>query len=331
MRDTFQSLWVDRDQDQFHCGFKETAFDDLSKGELLVRVAYSSVNYKDGLASIPSGNVVRRYPLIPGIDLAGTVVSSSDSRFCEGDSILATGYDLGVSHHGGFAEYARIPADWAVPIPPGLDPKQAMSLGTAALTAALAIHRLEANGLRPGKGSVLVTGATGGVGSLAVAMLAGRGYEVEASTGKESEHGFLRALGAATVLRREDVSPQTLRPLDRQRWAAAIDPVGGQTLAYILTSLLYGGSVALVGLTGGGSFQGTVFPFIIRGGNLLGIDSAYLDMETRRLLWEQLAAELKPPQLGELAQEISFADLPAALARILEGGVRGRIVVRVAN
>ncbi len=328
--DAFRALWVEKDGD-FRCGFAEKTLEDLMEGELLIRVAYSSVNYKDGLASIPGGNVVRRHPLIPGIDLAGTVVSSSDARFREGDSVLATGYDLGVSHHGGFAEYARIPADWAVPLPAGLDARHAMALGTAGLTAAIALHRLEANGLTPEKGPVLVTGATGGVGSIAVSMLAHLGYEVEASTGKESQHDFLRSLGAARVISRSDVAPQTLRPLDKQRWAAAIDPVGGQTLAFALSSLHQGGSVALVGLTGGGSFQGTVFPFILRGCNLLGIDSAYIEMGVRRELWQRLARDLRPPHLDEIAEEVAFRDLPDVLSRILKGGVRGRFVVSIAS
>ncbi len=329
MPDTFRALRVEKDPEQFRCGFQELAPSDLPAGELLVRVSYSGVNYKDGLASIPNGAVVRRYPLIPGIDLAGTVVASSDSRFREGERVLATGYDLGVSHDGGFAQYARIPSAWAVPLPTGLTERQSMALGTAGLTAALAIDRLEANGLRPEQGPVLVTGTTGGVGSVAIALLAQAGYAVEASTGKASEHDFLRALGASQILSREDVAPETVRPLEKQRWAGAIDPVGGRTLAFALSSLLYGGSVALVGLTGGGSFSGSVFPFILRAGNLLGIDSAYVDMPTRERLWGKLGAHPLPALEAHIAQEVAFDDLPEALATILRGGVRGRIVVRI--
>lgn len=332
MRNVFRALLVEKDAESFRCDFRELSQGDLPDGEIVVQVQYSGVNYKDGLASIPSGNVVRRYPLIPGIDLAGRVVSSADNRFREGDSVIATGYDLGVSHHGGYAEYARIPAAWAVPLPKGLSLRQAMAIGTAGITAAHAIDRLEENGLRPDKGPVLITGATGGVGCLAIDMLAARGYEVDASTGKESEHEFLRALGAREILSRTEVAPETVRPMDRPRWAAAIDPVGGNTLSYAISRLLYAGSVASVGLTGGSSFPGSVFPFILRGANLLGIDSAYLPMQTRQVLWERLSGDLRPPHLDDLiTTEIPFSELPAALFRILGAKVRGRIVVRVGD
>lgn len=329
MSEHFRALRSEKDDTGFSFGFRELSLDDLLPGELLIKVEYSSVNYKDGLASIPGGNVVRRYPLIPGIDLAGTVVASEDGGFREGDAVIATGYDIGVSHHGGFAEYARIPAAWAVPLPKGLSLRDAMAIGTAGFTAAQAIQRLEENGLRPGQGPVLVTGATGGVGCLAIDMLAQRGYEVEASTGKESEHEFLRSLGAREIFSRAEVGPENVRALDRQRWAAAIDPVGGNTLAYALSRLLYGGSVASVGLTGGVAFPGSVFPFILRSANLLGIDSAYVPMEARRLLWERLSGDLRPAHLDELTTEVGFDGVPEMLSRILAGGVRGRIVVHV--
>lgn len=332
MVESFRALLVEKDEKGVRRGFQEMAVPDLSEGEVLIRVRYSGVNFKDGLAQIENGNVARRYPLVPGIDLAGTVASSEGECFREGDEVLATGYDLGTSHHGGFAEYARVPAAWVVPMPRGLTPRQAMALGTAGITAAQAIVRLEENGLTPERGPVLVTGATGGVGCLAVDMLAAQGYAVEASTGKDSEHDFLRALGARQILDRSEFSPETVRPLDRARWAGAIDPVGGRTLAHVLSRLLPGGSAAAIGLTGGPAFSASVFPFILRGVNLLGIDSAYLSMARREMLWERLAGDLRPPHLDDrITQEAEFADLLEVLERILKGQVRGRIVVRIAG
>ena len=329
MREPFAAFRVEKDEKGVRAGFRELALQDLPQGEILIAVQWSAVNFKDGLATIPTGNVVRRYPLIPGIDLAGTVVHSDDAGIPEGSEVLATGYDIGVSHHGGYAQYARLPAGWVVPLPQGLSARDAMAIGTAGLTAAIAIARLEENGLRPENGPVLVTGASGGVGCLAVDMLAHLGYAVEASTGKMGEAAFLRALGAQEVFPREELTPQEVRALDRQRWAAAIDPVGGKTLATALSRLRYGGSVASVGLTGGSGLETTVFPFILRGANLLGIDSAYLPMEPRRSLWQRLAGDLRPPHLADVTDEVALSDLPAALERILAGGVRGRLVVRI--
>ena len=227
------------------------SLNDLPQGEVLIKVAYSSINYKDGLASTPDGKIVSSYPFVPGIDLAGVVVSSEDPRFREGDEVIATSYEIGVSHFGGYSEYARIPGDWIVPLPENLALKEAMIYGTAGFTAALSIHRLEENGLTPDKGKVLVTGATGGVGSLALAMLAKLGYEVVASTGKTSEHEFLTELGASEIISREEVNSGKIKALDKQLWAGAVDPVGGENLAAILSKIIYGGSVAVSGLAGG--------------------------------------------------------------------------------
>lgn len=302
--------------------------DELPAGELLVRVAYSGVNYKDGLASRAEGKVAT-YPRILGIDLAGTVLASADPRFKEGDKIVATGYKLGTSHDGGYSELARVPADWAVPLPEGLTAREAMALGTAGFTAALSIQRLEDNGLRPDQGPVLVTGATGGVGGSAVSMLAGLGYEVTASTGKSSEHAYLRSLGAKEILPREAFSAEG-KPLRREQWAAAVDPVGGASLPYVLSTVRYGGSVALSGLAGGGTFPATVYPFILRGVNLLGIDSVYCPEPLRRKIWERLAGDLKPRGLADMIQrEITLEEVPAALTEILAGRMRGRAVVRL--
>lgn len=297
---------------------------------MTVRVAYSSVNYKDGLASIPDGRVVNSYPMVPGVDLAGTVEWSDDPRFRPGDEVLATGYELGVGHYGGFSQYARLPGDWLAKLPPGLSPLEAMALGTAGFTAGLAIQRLEHNGLRTANGSVLVTGASGGLGSAAVSMLAGLGYEVAASSGKSDANEYLRDLGAGEVLTRDETSAASTRPLERERWAGGVDPVGGETLAYLLRTTRYGGSIASCGLTGGSALQTTVFPFILRGVNLQGIDSVLCPMPERVALWERLASDLKPRRLLDgIAHEVGLEALPDVLASILKGAVRGRTVVRL--
>jgi len=328
--DNFKAFIVNKTDDDFSAEVKTLGLEDLPAGEVVIKVDYSSVNFKDGLASIPNGKIVRSYPFVPGIDLAGTVVRSDDSRFKEGDEVIATSYEIGVSHYGGFSEFARIPGDWIVPLPEGITLKEAMVYGTAGFTAALSVHRLEENGLSPEKGKVLVTGATGGVGSVAVAMLAKRGYQVVASTGKESEHNYLREIGAAEIISREELAGEKIKPLDKQLWAAAVDPVGGKSLTAILSKLEYNGSVAVSGLTGGTDVPATVFPFILRGINLLGIDSVYCPMETRKLLWQRMATDLKPDGLLETIQnEITLDELPGTLASILKGENRGRTIVKM--
>lgn len=330
MEEQFKALVVNKTEDDFSVNIKDLTVNELPEGEVLIKVSYSSVNYKDGLASIPKGNIVKSYPFVPGIDLAGVVVSSSDSRFNEGDKVIATSYEIGVSHFGGYSEYARIPAKWIVPLPEGLTLKEAMVYGTAGFTAALSVQQLENAGLTPEKGPVLVTGATGGVGSIAVAMLAKRGYHVTASTGKESEHDYLHKIGAKEILSREEVYSGKLRTLDRQLWAAAVDPVGGETLAAVLSKINYGGAVAVSGLTGGTSVPTSVFPFILRGVNLLGIDSVYCPMDVRKPLWERMATDLKPENLlEEIRKEITLEELPEALNTILQGQARGRMIVKL--
>src|SRR4051812_46379841 len=294
MNETFKALIVNKTDDDFSVKIEKLTIHDLPEAEVLIKVAYSSINYKDGLASTPEGKIVRSYPFVPGIDLAGVVVSSGDPHFHEGDKVIATSYEIGVSHYGGYSEYARIPSAWLVPLPKNLTLKEAMIFGTAGFTAALSIQRLEDNGLTPDKGNVLVTGATGGVGSLAVSMLAKAGYKVVASTGKASEHDFLKGLGATEVISREEVHSGKIKTLDKQIWAGAVDPVGGETLAAILSKISYHGSVAVSGLTGGVQVPTSVFPFILRGINLLGIDSVYCPMDLRQKVWNRMSSDLKP-------------------------------------
>ena len=293
---------------------------ELGDGDVVVKVAYSSVNYKDALATIPKGQVARISPLVPGIDLAGTT--------SEGEEVLAHGYDIGVAHHGGYAEYARLPREWIVPLPEGMSAKQAMAIGTAGFTAALAVARLERHGVAPGDGPVLVTGATGGVGSTAVSILAARGFEVVASSGKDARD-YLQSLGAAEVVSREDVAGDG-KPLGKQRWAACVDSVGGEPLAGILPQIRYGGAVAATGLTAGVKLDLTVMPFILRSVSLLGIDSVMCEMAERAEIWRRLADDLRPPQLDDtIAREIGLDELEPTLDSILEGGVTGRTVVRI--
>ncbi|MEA2286191.1 MAG: acrylyl-CoA reductase [Solirubrobacteraceae bacterium] len=326
----FRALVADRDGDDVRRELRELSADDLPEGDVTVRVDWSSVNYKDALAVSPKGRVARGYPLVPGIDLAGEVIASDGAGVSPGDQVIVHGYDLGVAHHGGFSEVARVPAGWVVPLPDGLDAREAMALGTAGFTAALSIVRLEEHGISPGSGPVLVLGATGGVGSTAVAMLAQLGFEVHASTGKEDEADFLRRLGATEVLSREETSAESRRPMDSERWAAAVDPVGGAALAYVLRTLRYGGAVASSGLTGGTDLQTTVFPFILRGVSLLGIDSVATPMDVRRRVWERMATDLRPSVLEEqITREIALDDVSPHLDEVLAGRARGRTVVRV--
>lgn len=325
---TFRALVVDKKEEDFSVTIKNVTKDDLPEGNVLIKVHYSSVNYKDGLAAIPDGNIVRNYPHVPGIDLAGVVEESNHADFKIGDKVIATSYEIGVSHDGGFSEYARVSSDWIVPLPDGLSLKEAMTYGTAGFTAALAVHQLQYSGVTRDDGKVLVSGATGGVGSIAVAMLAKLGFDVVASTGKETKGDFLRALGAGEIISREALQPENVRALDKQQWAGAVDPVGGKTLSYILSTVKYGGSVAVMGLTGGPKLETTVFPFILRGVNLLGIDSVYCPMELRQTLWTRMATDLKIEQLDDLVTEVTLNKLPAVLEDILAGNVTGRTVVK---
>lgn len=306
----------------------ELSLDDLSAGDVVIRTAYSSVNYKDALAATGAGKIMRRFPLVGGIDVAGTVESSADPRFTKGQAVLVTGYDLGVNHDGGYAAYARVLADWVVPIPAGLTRLDAMTIGTAGFTAALSVVEMEKNGLKPGAGPVIVTGASGGVGSVAVAILAGLGYQVTAVTGKDDQHDFLRSIGATDVISRHTMQMGT-KPLEKSLWSGAVDPVGGETLAWLTRTMNYGGSIASSGLTGGTELKTTVLPFILRGVKLLGIDSVMCPMPPRLEVWRRLATDMKPRHLAAIAHEVTLAGLPAVFPELLKGAARGRTVVKL--
>ena len=301
--------------------------DELSPGDVVFRTAYSSVNYKDALAGTGrGGKIIRTYPLTGGIDAAGTVVSSSDPRCRAGDEIICTSYDMGVAHNGGYGEYCRVPADWVVPLPQGLTLYEAMALGTAGYTAGLAVELLELNGLAPQNGKVVVNGATGGVATLAIDMLAAKGYEVTALTGKEQEEPFLTKIGARDVLARRAVDFGK-RPLEKPLWAAAFDSVGGEQLAWLTRTMQPHGLIASFGNAGGIELHTTVLPFILRGVRLIGVDSAYTPMVLRRRIWSRLASDLKPRHLESIAHTIRLDDLPAQFERLLGGEAHGRTVV----
>ncbi|GGD04874.1 putative quinone oxidoreductase YhfP [Thalassobacillus devorans] len=328
---TFKAFRVNQDGEEFSRGIEKLELDDLTEGDVVIKVHYSSVNYKDAMASVKNSKIAQKYPLTPGIDLAGEVVESNSEQFREGDKVVATSYDIGVSKDGGYSEYARIPSEWIVELPEGMTLEESMIYGTAGFTAALSIHRLEEAGIRPDDGQILVTGATGGVGSMAIAMLARLGYSVVASTGKESEHDYLKELGAKEVISREDVyDGGKIKPLDKQNWAGAVDPTGGNNLAAILGKLQYSGAVAVSGLTAGTDVPATVFPFILRGISLLGVDSVQCPMTIRRQIWNRMATDLKPEEhFGNMKNEVTLEELPETLNTLLEGKARGRNIVKL--
>lgn len=309
--------------------FVELTLDELDAGDVLIHVRYSSVNYKDALAATGRRKVVRRFPCVGGVDAAGEVVCSSDARFKAGDKVLVTGYDMGVAHDGGFAEYVRVPADWVVALPQGLTLFEAMALGTAGFTAALAIHRLEQNELTPASGKVIVTGATGGVSSLAIQMLAQRGYHVVALTGKTHEAAYLESLGAREILLRNTVDLNSTRPLEKAQWAGALDAVGGAMLSWLTRSMQQEGVIASFGNTGGVELHTTVFPFILRGVKLLGVDSAATKMPLRKMIWQRMANDLRPLHLHDITRCIPFAELEQVFATMIAGQSRGRTVVEI--
>ena len=328
---SFKALLIEERDGKVSSGLVRMDESQLDAGGVTIRVAYSSINYKDALAATGAGKIIRRFPCVGGIDMSGTVIESTDPRFKPGDRVVATSFDIGVAHHGGYAEIARVPGDWVVPLPAGLSLFDAMVLGTAGFTAALGIVRMEENGLRPEKGAVIVTGATGGVGSLAIDMLAKLGYHVVALTGKEAEAAYLRELGAAEVLLRESLDLTKIRPLDRGRWAGAVDNLGGDFLAWIASTMQQGGTIASIGLAASMSLNTTVAPFILRGVSLLGIDSGYIREPYRSGVWQRLASDLRPPHLENMARRIAFDELPTAFEAFIAGRAKGRAVVEIAG
>ena len=327
MRDKFKALVLEEDDGKVSNQIKDLSVDDLPEGDVLVRVEYSDVNYKDGMIVNGIGGLVRNYPHVPGIDFSGTVEETSHARFKAGDKVVLTGWRVGEVHWGGYAKRARVNGDWLVALPEGLSTRQAMAVGTAGLTSMLCVMALEDHGLTTDVGSVLVTGAAGGVGSVAVAILARLGYSVAASTGRESLHGYLKSLGASEIVARADLSEPSKRPLESENWAGAIDTVGSTTLARLLTQIKYGGSVAACGLAAGPKLETTVIPFLLRGVNLLGIDSVMQPYEKRVRVWDRIASDLPHDKLEEMTDVIGLEGVAEAASSILVGQVCGRLVV----
>ncbi|ERL98264.1 putative quinone oxidoreductase, YhdH/YhfP family [Rhodobacteraceae bacterium HIMB11] len=327
----FNALVVNKDEEsgKTSAAVEQISTDQLPEGNVVVNVEYSTVNYKDGLCIGPGGGLVREYPHVPGIDFAGTIESSDDSRYSAGDSVVLTGWRVGEVHWGGYAQKARVNADWLVPLPSGLSSRQAMAVGTAGFTAMLAVMALEDHGLKPDQGPVLVTGAAGGVGSVATAILANLGYEVAAVTGRPETEEYLRALGATQIVPREEINETVKRPLERETWAGCVDAVGGDMLARVLGQMKYGGSVSAVGLAGGAGLPATVIPFLLRGVNLLGIDSVMQPCDNRLRAWERIAKDLPMDKLEAMIHPATLGDLPALGKDILKGQVKGRVVVDV--
>lgn len=329
--DTFSALVARKNDDRIDCAVETLQESDLPPGEVTIRVAYSSVNFKDALAVTPNGGVVRDYPIVPGIDLTGEVVESQSPDFAVGDAVLAHGYEIGTGRNGGYAEYARVPADWVVALG-SLSPYDGAAIGTAGFTAAMSVQALIDWGITPDDGPIVVTGATGGVGSVSVDLLAAAGYEVVASTGKAEAADRLKALGAADVIGRLPEDPDAKpRPLAKTKWAGAVDCVGGKTLADVLSTLQYGGAVAASGLTGGAGLSTTVMPFILRGVSLLGMDSVQMPIAPRRALWEKLGSSLRPQHLSDVSNDVDVKDVVGVLDEIREGRYSGRAVVKVAG
>lgn len=328
MQQTFNAFLVTKTDDhQFTTSVVQRVLDDLPQGDVLIRVHYSSLNYKDALSAMGHPGVTKKFPHVPGIDAAGTVASSTVPQFQNDDSVIVTGFDLGMNTWGGFADYIRVPADWVVSLPVGLTLRESMILGTAGFTAALCVQALEQNGITPSSGDVLVTGATGGVGSVAVSILSKLGYSVVAATGKSSHHDFLKSLGATLIVSREDVNDQSGKPLLKERWAGVVDTVGGNTLATAIKATKYDGCIAACGLVGGVELATTVYPFILRGVRLIGIDSVQCPMQKRLGIWKKLASDWKPSQLEEVVSTINLSQLPEYIDAILQGRSVGRVLV----
>lgn len=323
----FRALVLDEHDGQVTPGIEQLDESRLPPGDVTVDVEYSTINYKDGMILKGLGRMVRQYPHVPGIDFAGTVRESQHSAYQRGDKVILTGWRVGEAHWGGYAQRARVKADWLIPLHSGMTTHRAMAIGTAGLTAMLALLALEEHGVSPDKGEMLVTGATGGVGSIAVALLATRGYRVAASTGKTDSHDYLRSLGAQTIVDRAELGQPPDKPLEAERWAGCIDNVGGTTLARVLAQTKWHGSVAAVGLAGGNTLKTTLLPFLLRGVNLLGIDSNACPMARRMIAWQRLATDLPVEKLDAITITARLEDLPRLAEEILAGKVRGRVVI----
>ena len=325
----FKAFWVEKTDDGVAHSVIERSTDDLPEGELLVKVAYSSLNYKDAMSAKGLPGVTRNYPHTPGIDAAGVIVESNDSGFTEGDEVIVIGYDLGMNTAGGYGQYIRVPANWAVKMPAGLDAREAMIIGTAGFTAALCVDKIEQMGAQPSDGPVVVTGATGGVGSVAVALLAKLGYDVVASSGKAEKDDYLKSLGAGSVISRADLSEENKRPMAAETWAHGIDTVGGEILSNVIKGLKYSGSVAICGLVASPAFSTTVLPFILRNVNVLGVDSVELPLAKKQEIWHRLATDLKPDALDKMTTEVTLGGLSEVIDSIIQGGVSGRTLVKL--
>ena len=327
----FKAFLIEEAEEGVNSSFKTIDTADLDPGEVLIKTAYSSVNFKDALAATGAGKIIRRFPCVGGIDLSGVVVESSSDEFKVGQEVIATSYDIGVAHHGGYAEYSRVPAKWVVPMPAGLDLFSSMALGTAGFTAGLAVERMEHNGLNPNAGPVVVNGATGGVGGIAIDILSALGYDVTAMTGKPEQSDYLKNLGAAEVLDTASLDLGKIRPLGRETWAGVVDNLGGDILSWLASTVKVGGAIASIGLAASFKFNTTVMPYILRGVTLAGIDSVNAEMEVRRKVWGRLATDMKPKNLDKIVTTVAFDDLPATFEAVMQAKMRGRSVVKISD
>ena len=327
----FKAFLIEEVEDGVTSSFKTMDTADLDSGEVLIKTAYSSVNFKDALAATGAGKIIRRFPCVGGIDLSGVVVESSSDDFKVGQEVIATSYDIGVSHHGGYAEYSRVPAKWVVPMPSGLDLFSSMALGTAGFTAGLAVERMEHNGLNPNAGPVVVNGATGGVGGIAIDILSASGYDVTAMTGKPEQADYLKSLGAKEILDTASLDLAKIRPLGRETWAGAVDNLGGDVLSWLASTVKVGGAIASIGLAASFKFNTTVMPYILRGVTLAGIDSVNAEMDVRRKVWTRLATDMKPKNLDKIVTAVAFDDLPDTFQSVMQAKMRGRSVVKIAD
>ena len=327
----FKAFLIEEAEEGVNSSFKTIDTADLDPGEVLIKTAYSSVNFKDALAATGAGKIIRRFPCVGGIDLSGVVVESSSDEFKVGQEVIATSYDIGVAHHGGYAEYSRVPAKWVVPMPAGVDLFSSMALGTAGFTAGLAVERMEHNGLNPNAGPVVVNGATGGVGGIAIDILSALGYDVTAMTGKPEQSDYLKSLGAAEVLDTASLDLAKIRPLGRETWAGVVDNLGGDILSWLASTVKVGGAIASIGLAASFKFNTTVMPYILRGVTLAGIDSVNAEMEVRRKVWGRLATDMKPKNLDKIVTTVAFDDLPATFQAVMQAKMRGRSVVKISD